>query len=364
MTNLPNEQKKVQNAMNHSLSGLQGDPWLAQRVLAHAKGEEPVVKKTFGAFAVVCILLALCMATAVAAGVLYLGRGLDAELQITQEIKEVYQETELFDAPDLSVTHNGVTVKMDECIVDERAAYVAFRVTGYQPEPGHQPAFANTECTIGEEYFSWNASFSNGLVTAPDGRAVYPDGSVPDDFGKLTYTDENGDLIYLISLWADDFSLIGRTIRVEMTDLGAYTGKWGDVDVAFPDEWVFEWELKGTVHALDVTGLNVPIGQTGSVFTSVHLSPIHVQLTMNVPRDPNAQEGDDTLEPYFYGIRLKDGTEYLCIAEGGSSGYAEADSDAFHQLSMLNRIIDPEQVESLLFVGPAGLEEIMEVRLP
>lgn len=363
MMNLPEEQKKVQNAMNHTLSGLQSDPWLAQRVLANVKGEEPMVKKISGAFVVVCILLALCMATAVAAGVLYLGRGLDSELQITEEIKEVYQETGLFDTPELSATQNGVTVKVDQCIVDEHAAYLAFRVTGYQPEPGNQPAFAGTECTIDEEHISWFASFSNGLVTSPDGTAVYPDGSVPEDYGKLSYLDENGELVYIISLFTNDFSLIGRTIRVSLTDLGVYSGKGGDVDMAVQGDWTFEWELKGSAKALDVTDLSVPIGQTGSTFTSVHLSPIHIQMTMNVPRNPKPVEEDDTLEPYFYGIQLKDGTRYLCIGDGGTTGYVEQGSEEFYQMFMLNRIIDPEQVESLLFTGPAGAAEIMEVKI-
>ncbi len=361
MRNLNDEQQKVQNAINHSLSGLQEDPWLAQRVLARAKGEEPMAKKVSGFFVIVCILLS--MATAVAAGVLYLGRGLDAELRITEEIREVYQETDLFDTPGLSVTHNGVTVKVDECIVDEHAAYLAFRVSGYATEPGQQPAFANTECTIGEEYFSWCADFSNGLVSDPDGRAVYPDGSVPEDYGKLSYLDENGELVYIIDLWTTDFSLIGRTIRVELKDLGIYSSKWGDLDVAAEGDWIFEWELKGSAKAVDVNGLNVPIGKTGSTFTSARLSPIHVQMTMNVPRDPNAEEGDDTLEPYFYGIQLRDGTRYLAVSEGGSMGYVSADSDEFRQLSMINRIIDPEQVESLLFVSPLDDSGVLEVKL-
>lgn len=360
---LPEEQKKVQNAINHSLSGLQADPWLAQRVFAQAKGEETVTKKVSGAFVIVCILLILSMATAVAAGVLYLGRGLDAELQITEEIREVYQETELFHTPDLSVTQNGVTVKVDQCIVDEHAAYLAFRVSGYAAEPGQQPAFASTECMIGEEYVSWCADFSNGLVSDPDGRAVYPDGSVPEDYSKLSYLDENGELVYIIDLWTGDFSLIGRTIRVELKDLGIYSSKWGDMDTAVEGDWTFEWELKGSAQALDANGLSIPIGKTGSTFTSVRLSPIHVQMTMNVPRNPNAKEEDDTLEPYFYGIQLKNGTRYLAVSEGGSMGYESAESDTFHQLSMLNRIIDPEQVESLLFTGPAGLDEIMEIKI-
>ncbi len=43
--NLHEEQEKVQKAMNTTLSGLQEDPWLTQRVLANAKGEEPVKRK-------------------------------------------------------------------------------------------------------------------------------------------------------------------------------------------------------------------------------------------------------------------------------------------------------------------------------
>ena len=42
---LHEEQKKVQKAMESTLSGLQEDPWLTQRVLANAKGEEPVKRK-------------------------------------------------------------------------------------------------------------------------------------------------------------------------------------------------------------------------------------------------------------------------------------------------------------------------------
>ena len=42
---LHEEQKKVRKAMESTLSGLQEDPWLAQRVLANVKGEEPVKKK-------------------------------------------------------------------------------------------------------------------------------------------------------------------------------------------------------------------------------------------------------------------------------------------------------------------------------
>ena len=57
---LHEEQKKVQKAMESTLSGLQEDPWLTQRVLANAKGEEPVKKKLSTAL-VLCIVLGLAL---------------------------------------------------------------------------------------------------------------------------------------------------------------------------------------------------------------------------------------------------------------------------------------------------------------
>lgn len=355
---MSHEQKKVQQAMNASLSGLQADPWLTQRVLA--KGEEPMKKKISGFMMVIVIVITIGMATAVAAGMLYLRRGLDAELQITDEIRNVYQETELFDAPKLSMTQNGVTVKVDQCIVDTHAAYLAFRVIGYTTEPGEEPCFADTECTIDHEAFSWGARFSNGLVIAEDGRAIYPDGSIPEDYAKLSYLDENGELIYIISLHTYDFSLIGRIIRIELKDLGI----WGDDAIAVPGEWTFEWELKGDAQVLNITDLSAPIGQTGSTLTDVRLSPIHIRMVMNVPRNPHPTEEDELLEPYLYGIKLKDGTSYLCICEGGTSGYIDGSSDVFQQQFILNRIIEPSHVESLLFTSPLdGYASVIEVKI-
>ncbi|MBR4458133.1 MAG: hypothetical protein IKS31_04145 [Clostridia bacterium] len=69
---LHEEQEKVQSAMKTALSGLQEDPWLTQRVLANAKGEEPVVKKLSATVIIVIALLAIT-AVALAAGSLIFG---------------------------------------------------------------------------------------------------------------------------------------------------------------------------------------------------------------------------------------------------------------------------------------------------
>ncbi len=69
--NLREEQEKVQRAMNTTLSGLQEDPWLTQRVLANTKGEEPMKKKLSFSFVSVIAILLVLVAVAYAATEVY-----------------------------------------------------------------------------------------------------------------------------------------------------------------------------------------------------------------------------------------------------------------------------------------------------
>ena len=67
---LHEEQERVQKAVGNSLSYVKEDPWLTQRVLANAKGEEPVVKKITTSMILVFVLLFIAIA-AIAAGIIY-----------------------------------------------------------------------------------------------------------------------------------------------------------------------------------------------------------------------------------------------------------------------------------------------------
>ena len=52
------DKRKMQNILNHSLSGLKENPFLAQRIIAQAKGEKPVKRKISLAL-VLCIVLGI-----------------------------------------------------------------------------------------------------------------------------------------------------------------------------------------------------------------------------------------------------------------------------------------------------------------
>ena len=47
---------------------------------------------------------------------------------------------------------------------------------------------------------------------------------------------------------------------------------------------------------------------------------------------------------------MKDGTVYTGISGAGINGYTAEDSDIYESLTALERVIDVDQVESLLFV--------------
>lgn len=64
--NLHEEQERVQKAVSNSLSYVQEDPWLTQRVLANAKGEEPVKRKISLALVLSIVGILALMGTAYA----------------------------------------------------------------------------------------------------------------------------------------------------------------------------------------------------------------------------------------------------------------------------------------------------------
>ena len=70
--------------------------------------------------------------------------------------------------------------------------------------------------------------------------------------------------------------------------------------------------------------------------------------------------------PAFLGLRMKDGTVYDGLAGRGYADYADDASDIYIQRWALHRIIDPDQVESLLFTeswddAPFEEAEIIEM---
>ena len=84
--------------------------------------------------------------------------------------------------------------------------------------------------------------------------------------------------------------------------------------------------------------------------------------------DENGEESVHTTfkeAPSFTGVRLKDGTIYTGISGAGVTWYESEDSEQYRDISALQRVIDVDQVESLLFVKsyPEGAQMLGEDNL-
>ena len=117
---LHEEQKRVQKAVNSSLTHLREDPWLAQRVLANAKGEEPVKRKISLALVLTVVLGIAAMGTAYALFssqvAEFFGKHWNKELGNWLESGKVAQIGETVDL-------GGVAFTLDEVVYKDRGIY-------------------------------------------------------------------------------------------------------------------------------------------------------------------------------------------------------------------------------------------------
>lgn len=262
-----------------------------------------------------------------------------------------------------SQTCNGITVTAVQSITDHYAAHLVFKVEGYELPEGAEPLFENVEITVdGGMDYNMSASFYDGLVTGADGMAVYADGSPIDYEGDIArYVQADGSMEYWITLWnEEEGNFLGKDVHVEFENLGLA----GKAEFISSEEgvgtWSFDWNLQGTDSMREYT-FEEPLGDTGAVLIRAEISPItsHVeyrfpyqtQTEVGYDQDGNPFDAELMVEaPPFAGVRLKDGTVYPYLCDGGIEGYLEGPSSGIYEGIYINdRIITPDQVDVLLF---------------
>ena len=104
------------------------------------------------------------------------------------------------------------------------------------------------------------------------------------------------------------------------------------------------------------------LGDTETIVTGVELSPVSMRVTYDFPKtEPRKEEFEDengeiqtiawpAQPPFAFGIRLKDGTVMKYISAGSeSTGYTSEEGQEYVVSFPLDRVIDPDQVEAVLF---------------
>lgn len=340
------------------------------------KRRKKMFKTQAAAAAGVCIL-AVSGISAAAAVHHYWGRGMNGNIQASDEQQQVLTEKNIAkvyreepDSPSLAVTINGVTIEPDTVIADERFVYMAFRISGYSVADRTEPGFDMVNVYQGdhpEDESAWvnmSGTMYDGIVLDENGASVYEDGTSVESYedGSVIshYTDDNGNMEYIIQASAVDKndSLLGKTLHVAFKDLGTFSK--ATFIPAVEGVWNFELNLS------DVSSTrNIKVGKkvegTGFTMEDISISPISIQVNYSVSEAPTEHE-DDLGIPEVKGVVLKDGTRISYLANPGRVGYTDNNKSNAYQIAGFARVVDVDEIAALI-VLTSHENEIVEIPL-
>lgn len=366
--------------------------------LAQIRANAKPVKKTkkvprvLGGFryaqaaAIACAVLVGAGGITVTAAVVHhlWSRGMQGNIRATEEqqkdlaeqgmVTQFDQSAEQEEAPDLSsmeVTSEGITVKPMELIADGHFVHVSFQISGYDLADGDEPCFEDVVTYTGEDenaqdgWVNMSGSFYDGIISNNNGEPVYEDGtSLESDNFAEHFKAEDGTLEYVMTLYKTDpeESLLGQTLHVRFENLG--TVEKTEFMDGIGGTWEFDIPVSGK-DAAKSCELNTTLENANVTVLSAAISPISIRVDYEVTGELQTQEDDNGL-PGVGGVVLKDGSKVLYLLNGGQSGYQEGSDTQAYLLATFDRVIDVDQVQSLLFRLHAGdqPEEYVTVDLP
>ena len=326
-----------------------------------------MTKKQIGLLVSAAVLAAGAV-TAGAAAYMKWSKSLSQGMQASDEMQRKLEDVKMVVPVNKTSVCNGITVTAEQSIVDNYYAQIIFRVEGYQPPEGEQPAFENLSVTVDDyeptknfdtpDYdetkdFREIGNFYDGLIAGEDGRAVRADGTIPADTESLSkYVQDDGSLEYIVTLSnsMQKGIFLNKPVHIELKNIGTV----GKAEY-FPDlegTWTFDWILTGS-EEMRVYDLDAPVGDTGAKVIHAEISPISLHVTYLLPREVLGSHNDDPAwggYPFSMpGVKMKDGTVYSNLYLGpGSLGYLSEESDEYFTAFPIDRILDVSQVEALI----------------
>lgn len=351
----------VTEKANMAFEQIRKDAGSSDKIVTYQKPVKKSRKKYVAA-----ALIATMTVGAVSAYAVYTNwsHGMKEELRISEEQQKNLEANGMAAFSDASVTDAGVTVTAQQSITDNYYTYLSFKVEGYSVEKGVQPDFETISVTANGQDVSWGGRFYDGMISGNDGMVVNADGSAPEteaDGSMIeNYVMDDGSLEYHMILKSHEKGFFtGKQLHVELENLGTVAKAQ-----YFPDiegNWILDMTLGGADTAKYIE-TNEKLGDTETIVTGVELSPVSMRITYDFPKtEPRMEEFEDengeiqtvawpAQPPFAFGIRLKDGTVMKYISAGSeSTGYTSEEGQEYVVSFPLDRVIDPDQVETVLF---------------
>ena len=296
----------------------------------------------------IAAVVALILALGVTAYAVYThwSRGMELQLfnersrenmESMEKEKRYAEQSGLSDTSQIvSATANGVTISVDQTVIDRDTAHIALRIEGFTLPEGQYPDIGG-----------WALSFDG--EHAPNMTGGFVEGRDAND--KLIFTAPDGSMEFDFTAKAGGKweSFVGKQIRVVIDSLG--TGDKGQYQVLVEGPWELVWTPGSNGEILTVEP-DAALGDTGIKLISAEIGPISAKVTMQLPE---LWEGYKTLEVFDWqlvGVRLKDGATLANIfGPPTQTGYADIDSLILEMDYSSHQILRPEQVDALIFAG-------------
>lgn len=259
--------KKVQDSLNRSLSGLSENPYLAQRVIAQAKGETKVKRKSIGALTLAIVLALAMMGTAYA-----LFSSKVAEFFGThygQEMGDWLQAGKIAQMSD-TLTFDDVMITLDEVVYRNRGIYAVGTIRAVNSNDVLIPdEYADltemefSECTDAQRLVELARVQGGRLLTV----SIFPnkigvdDGTMltPGSAGYFDVRNDDGSLTFS-SFVEDGYALEeGQTYQLE---LNAYTKEIdlaGQLVKGHEDSWAVSFQPVVMAETIDAAKDAVPV---------------------------------------------------------------------------------------------------------
>ncbi len=302
--------------------------------------------------------------TAFAAAHMDWSRGFLSNLNISEDQMNKLQDSgnPLVAMPAVSDSHDGITVSTEQCLFDGNVIHLSFYVDGYELAPSKEPELESINVLIdGKQAYNYDWNFYNGIDWSDRANPVMADGTPvrEDENGALipNYRIADGKMEINLNLSPvtengkrmSEEDLKGKKITVIMQNFGDTAG-----------EWTLEWNLGGFEKGSEFT-LDAELGDTGAKVTSALFYSASAVITYDFPKTVIQDSGFDengklvkytdyAEPPVMIGVKLKDGTVYTDIRNGGTSGYENGSTDEFVARINFSRIIETDEIESLLFI--------------
>lgn len=283
--------------------------------------------------------------------------GMKSYFQVSSEEAAKLSESDLVQFPDengetKSVIKNGVTISTTQTIVDNYYAYVGFKIEGYEVEPGMEPEFQSIDLNVEGEQVSWCSGAYMEPYTMKNGQPYDKDDKriSKDVQGNIlaNYMLEDGTLEYHILLYSDGKKgcFMDKNIHIDLSDLGVIASGKHALTVEKEGTWAFDWKLEGDASSRE-WDTKVRLDNTGAVVTHCEISPISIRAVIDLRNVTDVFAETEGLYASICGVKMKDGTLLTFIADAGS--WRPSLDGQQELLFSLNRVIDIEQVESILF---------------